>query len=189
MHLTAMDVAAYVDGALDASSRARVRAHLAECDVCRQEIVAVLRLVRPSARKRWIALAPLAAAAVLVVYLAPWRAHDGDVLREPAITSVPPPTLIAPRAATSRIGAFVWSSVPHADRYLLTVFARDGTVLWRAQTQDTSVAAPSPQMVRFELGSTLYWKVSARIELNRWVNSEFAEFSLPSRPRPSPNQK
>src|SRR5438094_80632 len=72
-HLTVADVAAYADRGLAAAERARVEAHLAGCAECRAEVVAVARLSRSFARRRrWAVMAPLAAAAALVLFLAPW---------------------------------------------------------------------------------------------------------------------
>src|SRR2546428_6437366 len=98
-HLTAMEIAAYVDHGLVADARARARSHLAECDECRGEVIAVARLARTGSRFRWKALLPLAAPAALVPYFAPWpRPSDAadPVLRQPAVTTTLAPTPIAP---------------------------------------------------------------------------------------------
>ena len=183
-HLTVEDVAAYADRGLAAAERARVEAHLAACAECRAEVVAVARLSRSFARRRrWAVMAPLAAAAVLVLFLAPWprlRGHGGPVLREPAVTTTVAPTVIVPRGGVANLPALTWSSVPLADRYQVTLFDRDGGVLWETQTADTAVVVPDA--VRLVPGVPHYWKVAARTEPGRWVASDLTSFTL-SRPR------
>lgn len=182
-HLAVADIAAYADRRLAAAERARVEAHLAACAECRAEVVAVARLSRSLAsRRRWAVVAPLAAAAVLVLLLAPWpRLRDqGPVLREPAVTTTVAPTVIAPRGGVTNLPALTWSSVPLADRYQVTLYDRDGVVLWETQTADTAVVVPDT--VRLVSGVPHYWKVAARTELGRWVASDLTSFTL-GRPR------
>src|SRR5256712_5938562 len=159
-HLTAMEIAAYVDHGLVAAARARVRSHLAECDECRGEVIAVARLARTGSRYRWKALVPLAAAAALVLYFAPWqRPSDSTapVLREPGVTTIVAPTPIPPRGAVKALPALTWPSVPLADRYAVTLFDEDGSVLWETQTADTTAVVAST--VRIVVGIPHYWKV------------------------------
>src|SRR2546427_7192239 len=108
-HLTVEDVAAYADRGLVAAERARVEAHLAACAECRAEAVAVAGLSRAFARRRrWAGMAPLAAAAVLVLFLAPWprlRDHGGPVLREPPVTTAVAPTAVAPPGGAANVPA------------------------------------------------------------------------------------
>ena len=179
-HLTIEDVAAYADRALAAAERARVDDHLAACAECRAEVVAVARLSRSfQGRRRWAIMLPLAAAAVLVLWLAPWQGrgeHRDPVLREPAVTSTVAPTPIAPRGGVAALSALTWSSVPRADRYQVTLFAQDGAVLWETHTADTTVAVPDT--VRLVSGVPHYWKVAARTEVGRWVASDLTSFTL-----------
>src|SRR5919206_1600037 len=76
-HLSADEVAAYVDGALAGDERARIEAHLAVCADCRAEVREVTGLVRSlpearrSARRVWI---PAAAAAAVLVAGVPFSA-------------------------------------------------------------------------------------------------------------------
>jgi len=78
--------------------------------------------------------------------------------------------------------ALTWSSVPHADRYQVTLFDQAGSVLWETHTADTTVAVP--ETVRLTPGVPHYWKVAARTELGRWVASDLTSFTLRrARPR------
>jgi len=182
-HLTVDEVAAYADRGLAAPERARVEEHLAACAACRAEVVAVTRLTRSIAsRRRWAVMAPLAAAAaVLVLLFAPWQrpgqqAGRLPVLREPAVTATVAPTPIVPRGGVATLPALIWSSVPHADRYQVTLFDQAGSVLWETHTTDTAVAVP--ETIRVVLGVPFYWKVAARTELGRWVASDLTSFTL-----------
>ena len=185
-HLTVDDVAAYADRGLAAPERARVEEHLAACAACRAEVIAVAGLTRSLAsRRRWAVVAPLAAAAaVLVLLFAPWQRpgqHAAPVLREPAVTATVAPTPIMPRGGVVTLPALTWSSVPHADRYQVTLFDQAGSVLWETHTADTAVAVPNS--VHLVTGVPHYWKVAARTELGRWVASDLTSFTL-SRARP-----
>ncbi|HEX7899943.1 MAG TPA: zf-HC2 domain-containing protein, partial [Planctomycetota bacterium] len=68
-------LAAYVDRRLPAADRDAYEAHLAACDACRAEAVALWRLVKPASRRfaaptrvsPWRRLAPWAVAAALLL--------------------------------------------------------------------------------------------------------------------------
>lgn len=179
-HLSVDDVAAYLDRQLSGPARARVEGHLAACAECRGEVVSVARLTRSlSNRRRWAVAAPLAAAALLLLAMVPW-AHrpggDGLVLREPAITTTVAPTLLAPVGAVATLPPLSWTSVPHADRYRVTVFDGSGAVVWETQSADTSVAVPTTTSL--QPGTPYFWKVAARTGWDRWVLSDLSSFTL-----------
>ena len=90
-HLTVDEVAAYADRGLAAPERARVEEHLAACAACRAEVVAVTRLTRSIAsRRRWAVMAPLAAAAaVLVLLFAPWQRPGQQAGRLQCVRGLP----------------------------------------------------------------------------------------------------
>jgi anti-sigma factor RsiW len=184
-HLTVDDVAAYLDRQLAGPERARVQAHLGDCAECRREVVTVARLARSlRARRRWAVALPLAAAAVLLVAIVPWSrapVADRPVLREPAVTTTVAPTLRAPVGAVAVMPPLSWTSVPHADRYRVTVFDSAGAVVWETQTGDTSIAVPAS--VLFRPRTAYFWKVAARTGWDRWVASDLISFTLalPSR--------
>ena len=176
-HLSAADVAAYVDRQLSGVQRDRVVQHLADCRDCRSEIVAVNRVVRAVRRSwRWVALVPLAAAALVVVMLSPWRPEHQPVMREPAVTTIVAPTAIAPRGGVAEVVSITWSRVPRATQYEVTVFDSAGTIVWESRVLDS--LATVPRDLRLVRGRPYYWKVAARTESNRWVSSDFATFTL-----------
>ena len=187
-HLSPGDVAAYVDGALAPPERSRVEAHLADCHACRSELVAVTRLLRVRRRRQWYLPLGVAAAAALVLFIWPRSAEKGTVsppnYREPVVTTTVAPLIVAPRGATTAPRRLVWTSVPHADRYRMTLFDATGAVLWESQTSDTTATIPAT--IGLQPGASYLWQVTAQTGWNRWVASELIDFSLrppsPSRP-------
>jgi putative zinc finger protein len=47
LHLTVDEIAGYLDAVLDPRNRQRIEAHLVMCDACLDEVIAVLRELRP----------------------------------------------------------------------------------------------------------------------------------------------
>jgi len=185
-HLESGEVAAYLDRTLSPSDRSRVEEHLADCDVCRAEVVEVVRLLRTQPRRRgWYVPIGVAAAAAAVLLLVWPQPADEPALppnyREPVVTTTAAPSAIAPRGATIATPRFVWTAVPHADRYRLRLFDDSGRVVWETQTGDT--AAGLPESMRLQRGASYFWKIEAQTGWNRWVGSDLIEFSLgPPRP-------
>ena len=184
-HLESGEVAAYLDNGLAPSARSGVEAHLADCDVCRKEVVDVARLVRARPRPRWYVPAGAVAAAVAALLLLIPRAGndrpESPDYREPVITTTVAPVAIAPRGVITAAERFIWSSVPHADRYQVAVFDDTGRVLWETQTTDTATVLPDS--IRFKPGASYDWKVKAQTSWNRWLSSDLTEFSIrPTRP-------
>ena len=176
-HLSAAAVAAYVDQQVSGVERNRIEEHLADCRECRAEIVAVSRVVRKLRRPwRWAVLTPFAAAALVVVMLAPWHRDDQPVLREPAVTTIVAPTAITPRGRVAELSSITWSTVPRATQYEITVFDSAGTIVWETRVADS--VAVVPRDLKLVRGRPYYWKVAARTESKRWVSSDFATFTL-----------
>jgi anti-sigma factor RsiW len=181
-HLESGEVAAFLDGALPPSDRARVIEHLADCQPCRAEVVEVARLLRSRPRPgRWYLPLGVAAAAAAVALLVLWPrppeqpAGPGNY-REPPVTTTVAPVVIAPKGMSPSPRELVWSGVPHAERYRLTVFDDTGRVLWETQAGDTAVQLP--ESIRLHPGQPYFWKVEAQTGWNRWVSSDLVEFTL-----------
>jgi hypothetical protein len=186
-HFESGEIAAFLDGSLPPAERSRIEAHLADCDDCRTELIQVADLLRTRPRRRgWYVPVTLAAAAaaVLIVLIWPRQATESPgapAYREPAITSSPAPALIAPRGTASTARTFIWTGVPHADRYYLALFDETGQKVWETQTGDTTAALPAS--ISLHQGASYFWKVEARTGWDRWVDSDLKEFSIGS-PRP-----
>jgi NAD(P)-dependent dehydrogenase (short-subunit alcohol dehydrogenase family) len=97
------------------------------------------------------ALTALAAALALMVGRPGDRARvpqpvasavDEATHREQSVTTTAAPNLVAPAGAVAAADTFRWSNVPHADRYRLTLYDRDATVVWEAEGSDTAMAMP-----------------------------------------------
>jgi len=180
-HLSAEDLASHLDGVLPPGERTRVDQHLAECHECRAELIAASRVLRTKpGRRRWFiptTIAAAAAAAVLVL----WRSGTDDTFppqyREPAVSTTPAPIGLAPRGVTAAPVRLIWTRVPHAERYRLTVFDSTGAVLWESQTTDTSIAVP--RSVQLRPRAPYFWQVEAQTSWNRSIKSDVVEFSRP----------
>ena len=181
-HLESRDVAAYLDCTLAPSDRARVEAHAATCDACRTELIEAAHLVRTQPRvRRWIlpAGAVAAAAAVVLLLVSTGRgpgAGDAGAYRERPVTNSVAPSAVAPRGRIVGAPRLVWTAVPRADRYRVTLFDDVGAVVWEAWTTDTT--AVIPRGIRLLGGGTYLWKVEAQTGWNRFVASDLVEFTV-----------
>ena len=199
-----MTVAIVAEQGVNVSERVRLIGHLAACARCREQVASVARLLRAPAvaaeirrhdvsalgvaRWRHIAgagtLAALAASLVLMVGVddrASVTRPSASLGEEPAhreqsVTTTIAPSVIAPIGAVAAADTFRWSSVPHADRYRLTLFDRDGTVVWETAASDTATIPPTS--ITFEPSAAYLWKVEARTGWDRWVESNLIEFSV-----------
>lgn len=176
-HLAAEDVAGYLDRNLPPLEQERVEAHAAHCAPCRAELAEVTRLTGFRSRRvaRWpVALTAAAAvlAALVVFRPTPIVRH----LREPAITVTGAPVLASSTGILSTVPTFTWRSLPHADRYRVSLFDRDGAVLWESDVNDTSVHIP--ETVHIVRGVPYFWNVAARVGFDRWVTSDLVSFTV-----------
>lgn len=181
-HPDAMDLAGFVDRSLDAVARVKVEAHLVTCAACRRELFEVEEIsrgVRTRSRSPLVPVASLlAAAAALLLVLSPSRRPTpvSEQHREPAVTTTVAPRAVAPLGGVARLDSIRWSSVPGADRYSVSVFDANGTVLWQSVAADTVISVP-PDM-RLAPGDRFFWSVRARVGWDRWVESTLSEFTV-----------
>ena len=184
--LTEDALAAFVAGTAAEAERARCMEHLAECSRCAGTVASVARALAtdelaremgavelPDPRRWQRALLPLAGAAVLALLLA--RPSMQPPHRSSPVTEFPAATLIAPLGYVSDMPPLRWRAVPMADRYRVTLFAADGDVIYENIVTDTVVIVPDSVPLRS--GQTYFWMVAANTGWDRWVNSEWAEFS------------
>jgi len=163
-HLEAAEVAAYLDQTQDQATRARVESHLAACDQCRQEIVAVRRLLhRSGKRPGWQLWAALGAAAVLLLLVWPRADNQGGpgapVFRdgEPAATATV--VLVAPDSVATLPLRMTWHALPAATTYRLSFTDASGDLVWSAATSDTAITVPDS--VSLIPGRAYYYYVDA----------------------------
>ena len=182
-HLDPATVASYLEHRLSGERLQQAEAHLASCSSCRTEVVQLSAVVRARLRPRLLHAGSLAAAAAAILFfVASPRiiqtpspdAHRGS----PAVATTV--ELLAPKGANSPSGEWRWQPIHGADKYELTVFDADGRVAWDTSTTQTTVRVIPAR--RIETGRQYFWRVRARVGWDRWVSSEFVEFSLRATP-------
>jgi hypothetical protein len=201
-----MMVANVVEHGIDVAERPEIVAHLAACAHCREQVAAVATLlgdtvvaeevarIEPSspapAARGWRfagagVLTAIAATGLFMVLPSlertgttqpAARVTDGATHREQSVTTTAAPSLVAPIGVLVAADTFRWTSVPHADRYRVTLFDEKGTVVWEAEGSDTVVVKPAS--IAGNRGIVYLWKVEARTGWDRWVSSEMIDFSV-----------
>lgn len=183
---------ALAEGSLERETRAALLPHLAGCRRCRSALASLARAVSDPAiarearaaesgqARRWLRIAgPAAVAALLVLLLFPaglLRREPPSGHRSPALASGTAPAGVAPVGVVASAAQLRWRAVTGADRYRVTLFAADGTLLHESEPADTT--APLPDSLRLVPGQRYLWRVEARVGFDRWVASELIEFSL-----------
>lgn len=185
-------LAAMVEGALPEDARAKAVAHLSACEPCRKavasvaraladpEVAAGIRAVEKSTDPRYRRLVPVAlvaAAAVLLLLIVPRKVEDPrSPHRAPPITASPAPSALSPVGRVSETAQLRWTAVSGADRYRVTLFDPDGSLIYEAEVADTSVTLP--RSVPLVPDRTYAWRVEARLGFDRWAASELIEFTV-----------
>jgi anti-sigma factor RsiW len=185
-------IAALADSTISMEDRSAAVGHLATCARCRAELAEVCATLRDpdvaATRRRsglprvrtlvaGLGLLAAAAAAILVVAVHRQRVEPAPQLRDDALPARVP-VVLAPRGGISAPPVFRWSSVPGADRYHLTVFTNDGTIVWESETVDTTITTPVTTQWHHDVN--YFWKVAARTAFDRWSGSRMIEFHLTS---------
>lgn len=187
---------ALAEGSLDEPTRSAVLPHVAECARCRSTVASLSRAladpdlsreieqVTPRSRSwRGILVTAILAAAIVMVLLVP-----PELFRNPAPgthrageTIVEVPGSLVPTGVVAAVDELRWSGVEGAARYRVTLFDRDGRVLFEANPTGASVALPDS--VSLLPGTQYLWKVEAQVAAGRSVSSELVSFTLRG-PRP-----
>ncbi len=183
----------YVTRKLAPDEKDAFEVHLLTCAHCQDEVRLVLAVREELARgiptnerrrrlpgvgMRWGVTA--AAAAVLLVAVLPRLARETggpDEHRAVPGVEVTGARLLAPVGSVEDADVVLWGQVVGADRYRVTLLDARGDVLWETETPDTSAALP--ESLRLEGGVPYYWKVDARVDWQRWLRSDVAEFQIP----------
>jgi hypothetical protein len=97
--------------------------------------------------------------------------------REPVPEAADAPRLEAPIGEVGSVTEFRWAPIASADLYKLTLYNVAGDVVWETDTRATHVALPDS--LRLEPGALYLWQVNARVDWDRWVNSELVRFRIP----------
>jgi hypothetical protein len=145
----------------------------------RSDRTSSMRRPHINAGRAAIAGLAVAAAALLMVRLYPKQSsgvESSTAIRHATIDAARAPRPVAPLGDVGRVGAMTWTSVPHADRYRVSIFDSGGQVVWETEVTDTT-ANPPNELLAHKAGD-LRWRVKARTSFDRWIDSDFAEFSL-----------
>jgi hypothetical protein len=186
-HLSSEELGAFLANALTNEERDTVERHLIACADCRNDLVEAQRTVisAPSAdrvdRRRWLAVAGLAAAAVLVVAVWP----RSDTMLNPARVERNTPaaaggvTIVSP-AVNGEIDvtmpAFTWNK-DDGSSYRITITDEGGRPLWSESTGDTTVVLPATTQLAH--GARFFWYVDALRADGRSVTSGVNAFHTP----------
>lgn len=92
----------------------------------------------------------------------------------PILESVPRP--MTPSGAVNLLDEFRWSPVAAAESYRVILFDWEGEVLWQVETSQTRITLADT--VPLMSGRPYFWKVEARVGLERWLDSGLTEFSV-----------
>jgi hypothetical protein len=179
-HLQVDEVTGYLAGTLSPTMRDRVGRHLADCEECTAEIVAVHRLRRRDRTPvRWVAAAAAAAAVAGLVLFGPGLVHR-PLSSEPLVRGSEPSVVsaISPADGAELSGAadFAWHGTPGATAYRISVSRVDGDSVWAATTRDTTLRV-SPDLLRAGPGR-YYWYVDVLLDDGRSVTGPVHEFRL-----------
>jgi hypothetical protein len=154
-HLGSEEVAAYLDNTLSEAECARVKAHLADCDDCREEVVSVSKLLgrAPQSRRRAIAFSTLAAAAAVLAFLLVRPSLDSNAPGRVAVRGGDTPFASEGASGASAIAPigrqtggdsilFVWHRASSGATYRFTLADARGEKIWVVSTNDTTLAIP-----------------------------------------------
>ena len=188
-HLTPEELAAYLDGDLQAGERARIEAHLADCQACLDEVAVIDRLARAkpgrSLRPRYVQAAVACAAAAVVLFLAlPDRPLNApDELRTPAtgidsgastLGALEPIGVV-----TAEDGIILrWEAASAGTLYRIALLDSVGSVLWNAETRESSLPIPPEIRERLQPGASYFWRADALLPDLRTATTGDQPFSL-----------
>jgi hypothetical protein len=168
-HLSASTLGAMIDKTLMGDARRRAEQHLAECDVCRDELAACARLANtaPAARSRstpsaWVVGA---AAAVVVIALGIRSVQSprerGATQERAANANTSGIAVVAPFAGAIVPRAelrFVWRRDDASTGYRVIVTNAAGAPAWVKELSDTVALPPTNAL---EKGASYFWRVEA----------------------------
>jgi hypothetical protein len=184
-HLSDEQLVAYVGGSLPSEERQAAIEHLAECAKCRDEALAIARLLRRERTRKIVRVGtPVATAAALgfaLLVLVPGSPFESGepILREGAPAVGPGATIAvySPRN-TAETGPleFSWQDMGSEVRYRLSLTRSDGGEVWSDATADTSLVLP-PDVTLVE-GTTYFWWVDALLLDGRSVTTDVQQLTI-----------
>lgn len=186
-HLSAGDVAAFLDRRLTTDERHGIEEHLAHCGQCRAELAAVRRLVKSGpVPERRLMRTGLAAAAV-IAFLALTLGRLGSGTTEDRVRTTPAATTGASAlikglqpadgdTVSLARTALVWGSIGGEPAYRVTITDATGKLVWTNSTTDTSQTLP-PTLLSSR--TTYFWYVDALRADGRAASTGVRRFIVP----------
>jgi hypothetical protein len=186
-HLTAEDVAAFLDRRLTTDEKHRVEDHLAHCGPCRAELLAVRQLVKsgpiPERRALRTGLAAAAVIAFLALTLGRWGSGGTEVrVRATPVTTTSESDVITgvqpadgDTVSTART-ALAWKAIAGEPAYRVTITEATGQLVWTNTTTDTSVTVPPTLLSPHK---TYFWYVDALRADGRAASTGVRRFVVP----------
>jgi predicted anti-sigma-YlaC factor YlaD len=183
-HLTDHELTAYLERSHSSEERDAIESHLADCDACQAEVLALTRLFRKRrVRKRWYLGGPLAAAAaaaaVLVFSPSPERSEE-PVLRDSNDGSLAVSLVaVSPNDGDSVAGntiTFTWRRNESIGQYRFTLTASDGAEVWSADIADTMLFLPDS--VNLLPAASYFWYVDALLPDGRTATTGVRRFTV-----------
>jgi len=190
------DIAAFVDGELDDSSRLLIERHLPDCPVCVGRVGQLTRLMRADVaaepdetsgtdRKLFEAVPQWAVAATVVLAIiwvswSPDTTEVNDVRDVRNIESVlAPPQILAPDSGVlaGRDGLLIrWTEVPGSLYYEVRVVSDIGDLLNEARVEQTEWTLA--EEIKLEPGREYYLRVDAYLSDSKAISSQHIPFRL-----------
>lgn len=167
-HLSATEIAAFIDSTLAPDARAAAEFHLSGCARCREELASCLRLassapMRSRRHVSWPLVGSIAAAILIVAVLRPVTRREGpSAVREraPGLTPTGQLSIAPPGNSTivRRDLRLVWRRDVDAVGYRVVITDSAGAPAWTSNdVTDTSVVPPTTAPLN--PGARYFWRV------------------------------
>jgi hypothetical protein len=166
-HLSAADIAAFIDRSLPLDARADAEIHLSGCDRCREELTSCARLTgnvpaAPQRRATWWVGGLAAAAVIVAIVLRPTSARidRGASVERASVSAGSRMTIVSPTGLVTKSGLrFVWRRDDRSSGYRVILTDSVGAPAWTEDVVDTSAALPVT--IRLTPGARYFWRVEA----------------------------
>ena len=167
-HLSATEIAAFIDSTLAPEARAAAEFHLSGCARCREELASCLRLansapMRSRRRVSWPLVGSIAAAVLIAAVLRPvTRSGVPSAARERAAGLTPTGQLSISPSSDATIARrdlqLVWRRDLDAVGYRVVITDSAGAPAWNsADVTDTSIVPPTTAPLN--PGARYFWRV------------------------------
>ena len=198
-------LAAYADGLLKESERGKAEEHFADCDACLEQIGFLVQLSRQSRDLRPVAdelvakaqslaarparrwpvryLVPAAAAALLLLAIAPWVGFQETAPPQPErllrnSQEAAELQVVTPQAETGLSLPFdiEWKPLPQAASYRILVVTSEGEPVWQGQTTRARISLPAD--LQLSPGEKYFFQVRTQIPGGKEANSPYIAFTV-----------